>query len=169
MNMMNTNLKEVEAGAVRGSTSVRAIFVVSTARCCVREDVVSRNSRAGLMLRLVVLTGVLFVACAGPAAVGAAQGLMSEAEVVARAPEYLRGVMSEVVAVAPGPEMVLDEVVVAAGAPGYLRGVMPEVAVIAEAPDHRLGPMLEVSAGGGAVVSLSVVRVGDQPSDGGVN
>ncbi len=169
MNTMNTNLKEVEIRMDGGLTSIRAIFVVSTMRCRAREDVVNKNSRVGLVLGLIALTGVLSVACAGTAVVGAEQGLMPEAEVVARVPEHLRGVMPEVVVVAPGPELVLDEVVVAAEAPGYLRGVMPEVAVVAAAPDHRPGLALEVSAGGGAVVALYVARVGDQLSGGGVN
>ena len=129
----------------------------------------NRNGKVELMFGLVALAGILSAACAGAAPVGAAQGLMPEVGVVARAPEHLRGVMSEVLTVAPGPEMLLDEVVVMAEAPGYLRGVMPEVAVIAEAPAYRFGLMPGVSAGGGAVVALYVVRVGDQPSDGGVN
>ncbi len=129
----------------------------------------SSNGNVGLMLGLVALAGVLSVACAGTAVVGAEQGLMPEVEVVARVPEHLRGVMPEVVVVAPGPERVLDEVAVVAEVPELLRGVMPEVAVIAEAPGYRPGLMLGVAARGGAVISLHAVLAGDQPSDGGVN
>lgn len=100
----------------------------------------SKNGNGGFMFGLVVLAGTLSVMCAGPSAVEVASGLISEVRVFARAPERLRGVMSEVVAVAPGPEMLLEEVVVAAEAPEHLPGGMPDGTVTVRVQARRSVP-----------------------------